>query len=53
MAKCFDQLVKRTTTKTTRQKAYRRILELLSELRTSKPAGASRLPVAFPLAKRQ
>jgi transcriptional regulator with XRE-family HTH domain len=56
MAKTFDELVKRTTTKTTRQLADARTRELLGELLLSeirKLAGKSRREVADALGIKQ
>ena len=56
MAKSFDQLVKRTTTKATREKAARRTRELLGELLLSelrRAAGKSQRELAEALGIKQ
>src|SRR5271156_3438562 len=56
MAKSFDELVKRTTTKRTRAKAARRVQELLGELLLSeirRLAGKSQRQVADALGMKQ
>jgi transcriptional regulator with XRE-family HTH domain len=56
MAKSFDELVKRTTTKKTREKAVRRAQELLGELLLSeirKLTGKSQRQVAGALGMKQ